>query len=47
LSKDYEQPFENSQGMVFLASIHHLLKRLALHTDFQTVSWPGWAKALL
>ena len=29
LSKDYEQLLENSQGMVFLASIHHLLKRLA------------------
>ena len=29
LSKDYEQLLENSQGMVFLASIHHRLKRLA------------------
>lgn len=29
LSKDYEQLLPNSQGMVFLASIHHLLKRLA------------------
>jgi putative transposase len=29
LSKDYEQLLENSEGMVFLASIHHLLKRLA------------------
>lgn len=29
LGKDYEQLLENSQGMVFLASIHHLLKRLA------------------
>jgi transposase len=28
LSKDYEQLLENSQGMAFLASIHHLLKRL-------------------
>jgi hypothetical protein len=25
---DYELLLENSQGMVFLASIHHLLKRL-------------------
>jgi len=29
LSKDYEQVLENSEGMVYLASIHHLLKRLA------------------
>lgn len=29
LSKDYEQRLENSEGMVYLASIHHLLKRLA------------------
>ncbi len=29
LSKDYEQLLENSEGMVLLASIHHLLKRLA------------------
>lgn len=28
LSKDYEQLLENSEGMVLLASIHHLLKRL-------------------
>jgi hypothetical protein len=29
LSKDYEQLHEISEGMLFLASIHHLLKRLA------------------
>ncbi len=29
LSKDYEQLLENSEGMVLLASIHRLLKRLA------------------
>lgn len=29
LSKDYEQRLENSEGIVYLASIHHLLKRLA------------------
>jgi putative transposase len=29
LSKDYEQLLEHSQGMIYLASIHHLLKRLA------------------
>ena len=29
LSKDYEQLLEKSQSMVFLASIHHLLERLA------------------
>jgi hypothetical protein len=29
LSKDYEQVLENSEGMVYLASIHYLLKRLA------------------
>lgn len=32
LSKDYEQRLENSAGMVYLASIHHLLKRLAPST---------------
>lgn len=29
LSKDYEQRLEHSQGMVWMASVHHLLKRLA------------------
>jgi putative transposase len=29
LSKDYERLTENSEGMVYLASIHRLLRRLA------------------
>ena len=29
LSTDYEQLVENSEGMVYLASIHRLLQRLA------------------
>jgi len=36
LSKDYEQLVDNSAGMVYLASIHRMLKRLAPRPAFST-----------